>query len=57
MRMHFSEIHEVREDNGERSLPSFPKELKVKPMFDKELKPHFSDEDSFEFPKEIKPRF
>lgn len=58
MRMHFSEVREVREDKGERSLPtSFPKELKAKPMFAKELKPHFSDEDNFEFPKEINPKF
>ncbi len=57
MRMHFSEIHEVCEDKGERSLPtSFPKELKPKSMFAKELKPHL-DEDSFEFPKELKPKF
>ena len=57
MKMHFSEIREVSEDNGERSLPtSFPKELKAKSMFAKELKPHFSDEDNFEFPKELKPR-
>ena len=62
MRMHFSEVREVREDKGERSLPMsddfhFSKELKVKPMFAKELKPHFSDEDNFEFPKELNPRF
>lgn len=62
MRMHFSEVREVREDKGERSLPAsdsftFPKEIKAKPMFPKELKPHFNDEDNFEFPKELKPRF
>ena len=57
MRMHFHEINEIKEDKGERSLPtSFPKELKAKPMFAKELKPHFSDEDNFEFPKELKSR-
>lgn len=58
MRMHFHEINEIREDKGERSLPtSFPKELSSKPMFPKEIKPHFNDEDNFEFPKELKPRF
>ena len=60
--MHFTEGSEVREDKVERSLPMsdyfhFPNELKVKPMFAKELKPHFSDEDSFKFPKELEPRF
>lgn len=58
MRLGFSEIREVREDKGERSLPtSFSKELSSKPMFAKELKPHFDDDDDFEFPKELKPRF
>lgn len=58
MRMHFSEVREIKEDKGERSLPtSFPKELKAKPMFPKEIKPHFDDEDNFEFPKELSPRF
>lgn len=58
MRMHFHEINEIKEDKGERSLPtSFPKEIKAKPIFPKELKPHCSDEDNFEFPKELKPRF
>ena len=57
MRMHFSEIREIKEDKGERSLPtSFPKELKPKPMFPKEIKPHFDSADDFEFPKELKPR-
>ena len=60
MRMHFHEIREISEDKGERSLPvsdsfKFPKELKPKPMFAKELKPHFN-EDNFEFPKELKPK-
>ena len=58
MRMHFSEVREIKEDKGEKNLPtSFPKELNVKPMFPKELKPHFRDEDNFEFPKELSPRF
>ena len=58
MRFGFKEIYEIKEDRGERSLPtSFPKELSTKPMFPKELKPKFNDEDSFEFPKELKPRF
>ena len=46
MRIGFREIHEIREDKGERSLPtSFPKELKVKPMFPKELHCHELDDD------------
>lgn len=46
MRIGFREIHEIREDKGERSLPtSFPKELKVKPMFAKELQCHELDND------------
>lgn len=58
MRIGFSEIHEIKEDKGERSLPtSFPKELKAKPMFPKEIKPHFDCADNFEFSKELKPRF
>lgn len=58
MRMHFSEIREIREDKGERNLPnSFPKKLSSKPMFSKEIKPHFDDADNFKFPKELKPRF
>ena len=66
MRMHFHEISEIREDKGERSLPvsddfHFPKELKVKPMFAKELHAHGFDNEpttnGFEFPKELKPRF
>ena len=57
MRIGFREIHEIREDS-ERSLPtSFPKEIKAKSMFPKELKPHCSNEDNFEFPKELKPRY
>ena len=61
MRMHFSEVREVREDKGERSLPMsddfhFPKEIKTKRMFQKEIKPHFNNDDGFEFPKELKPR-
>ena len=57
MRIGFREIHEIREDS-ERSLPtSFPKEIKAKPMFPKEIKPHFNNDDGFEFPKELKPRF
>lgn len=64
MRIGFREIHEVREDS-ERSLPTsdnfhFPKELKVKPMFAKELHFHDANEpmtNDFEFPKELKPRF
>lgn len=58
MRMHFHEINEIKKDKGERKLPvSFPKELKAKPIFPKELKPHCSYEDNFEFPKELNPRF
>ena len=66
MRMHFHEINEIKEDKGERSLPvsddfKFPKELKAKPMFAKELHCHWLDDESmtndFEFPKELKPRF
>ena len=52
MRMHFSEVREIREDKGERSLP-----MSDDFHFPKELKPHFSDEDSFKFPKELEPRF
>ena len=62
MRIGFREIHEIREDKDERSLPAsdsftFPKEIKTKPMFPKEIKPHFNNDDGFEFPKELKPRF
>lgn len=66
MRMHFSEISEIKEDNGERSLPvsdtfKFPKELKAKPMFAKELHCHELDNEpminDFKFPKELSPRF
>ena len=62
MRMHFHEINEIKEDKGERSLPAsdsftFPKEIKTKPMFPKEIKPHFNNDDGFELPKELKPRF
>lgn len=50
MRMHFHEINEIKEDKGERRLPAsddfkFPKELKVKPMFAKELQCHELDDD------------
>lgn len=57
MRIRFTEINEIKEDNGESSLPSFPKELPSKPMFEKELKPHFDDKDDFHFDKELSPRF
>ena len=67
MRIYFSEVREIKEDRGERSLPtsdnfSFPKEFKAKPMFAKELHirgglDNESATDGFEFPKELKPRF
>lgn len=45
MRFGFREVHEIREDKGERSLPtSFPKELKAKSMFAKELHCHELDD-------------
>ena len=67
MRVGFRERYEIREDKGERSLPAsdsftFPKELKAKPMFAKELHIHGGldsepETDGFEFPKELSPRF
>ena len=66
MRFGFREVREIKEDKGERRLPAsddfkFPKELKVKPMFAKELHCHELDDEpmtnGFEFPKELKPRF
>lgn len=65
MRIRFSEINEIVEDKGERSLPTsdafkFPKEIQVKPMFAKELHCHGLDNEpmtnDFKFPKELKPR-
>ena len=66
MRIGFKEINEINEDKSERSLPtsdnfSFPKELKVKSMFAKELHVRGFDNEpttnDFKFPKELKPRF
>lgn len=51
------EINEICENKGEHSLPSFPKEIPSKPMFAKELNPHFTDEEEFHFAKELSPRF
>lgn len=42
------EINEIR---------AFPKEIPSKPMFAKELNPHFTDEEEFHFAKELSPRF
>lgn len=51
------EINEICENKGEHSLLSFPKEIPSKPMFAKELNPHFTDEEEFHFAKELSPRF
>lgn len=45
MRIEINEIHD------------FPKEIPSKPMFTKELNPHFTDEEEFHFAKELSPRF